>query len=644
MAQALRGWLAAALRGLLLVAFGAALVTGLGVADALTADPQDVKYYEVKATHDGSPETLSLIAGRFLGSPTRALEIFYLNVGRTQADGSALAEGEPLRAGWKLVLPWDASGDGVQYGPPPWPHAGSASQPLGGGPTDVDGSGRGDLVRAGVVFLLLLLFLLLLIGLVIRRRSRRPLLQRTVGAVARAPIQARATRALPASVIAQAPIPVAPTWSEPLSRASPVGSGHESGSGRDGYVSEAARAAQVPSAVSHVPPYASAPGLAAPGTQRDRADPWPEGPATSSWRGASATWPEEPVSWLEKPSPWLNAPEPWLDTPPWLDEVEPWHDVRRPWPHALASPVDEPSSSQRATAAPAVARIPSDAPLRPWVDLRSPFLETPEPSDLPLADDVIGPVVELSPTEATLAEPDHESAGSWMLVELDTAGTPVRPDGPITHNDRQRLRALLEARYDRYAQVVHNQMAQRPGLRPIQGEHMDAAVTELVAVVAFGAGDEVFDSTEPDAVAARTVCLTGGARRLPTHLGAVFGSWTFDPRLLWRAGMTVVAEDVLLGVAPPGRPPLSRPVMAAWSAAGRRADGLIDEADRVLFMPGSRWRVVGVEGPDPRSPSVLFLRQMVAAEWAQSGESMSAVEQDRRALESLRRAIDIEPV
>ncbi|MGI5239303.1 S8 family serine peptidase [Dactylosporangium sp. CA-139066] len=84
---------------------------------APTASGQEYqKYYTVAQSYQGSPENLPEIAGRFLGSAGRSQEIFNLNVGRPQPAGGALSDPANLRADWYLVLPWDAHGDGVQYG------------------------------------------------------------------------------------------------------------------------------------------------------------------------------------------------------------------------------------------------------------------------------------------------------------------------------------------------------------------------------------------------------------------------------------------------------------------------------------------------------------------------------------------------
>lgn len=99
-------------------ALAGAATIGLVVlcAPAALAADENVKYYTVTTSYNGSPENLTEISSRFLGSGSRSAELFNLNTGRTQPDGGALADSNKLDAGWMLVLPWDAVGAGVQYG------------------------------------------------------------------------------------------------------------------------------------------------------------------------------------------------------------------------------------------------------------------------------------------------------------------------------------------------------------------------------------------------------------------------------------------------------------------------------------------------------------------------------------------------
>ncbi|WFE61215.1 S8 family serine peptidase [Micromonospora sp. WMMD712] len=99
-----------------LVAAGALVVAPLAPV-AAAPPPAYVKYYAVTAGPRGTAEDLTGLATRFLADPDRADEIYRLNEGRRQPDGRTLtAVGQRLAAGWVLVLPWDAVGDGVRYG------------------------------------------------------------------------------------------------------------------------------------------------------------------------------------------------------------------------------------------------------------------------------------------------------------------------------------------------------------------------------------------------------------------------------------------------------------------------------------------------------------------------------------------------
>ncbi|MEV4759984.1 S8 family serine peptidase [Micromonospora sp. NPDC049559] len=86
-----------------------------GPASPVAGDER-VKFYTVAEAGQSRPESLTDIAGRLLGATGRAQEIYHLNAGRRQADGGVLTDSTQLRAGWTLVLPWDAVGDGVRYG------------------------------------------------------------------------------------------------------------------------------------------------------------------------------------------------------------------------------------------------------------------------------------------------------------------------------------------------------------------------------------------------------------------------------------------------------------------------------------------------------------------------------------------------
>ncbi|MEU8820038.1 S8 family serine peptidase [Actinoplanes sp. NPDC048796] len=104
----------------LLLALAAVLVTvGAAPAPAAADEPNSTKYYIVRTSYQGKPETLYEIAAQFLGDERRFVEILRLNAGRKQPGGGVLSDALGLRQGWVLLLPWDAAGDGVEHGVPP---------------------------------------------------------------------------------------------------------------------------------------------------------------------------------------------------------------------------------------------------------------------------------------------------------------------------------------------------------------------------------------------------------------------------------------------------------------------------------------------------------------------------------------------
>lgn len=105
---------------------GAATLGAAYAAHAQTSGPsvvaeteESVPYYVVQSSVNGQQEFLFEIAQRFLGDGNRFNEIFELNEGRKQPDGTAMTTPTSLLPGWILQLPDDAKGPGVEFGPLP---------------------------------------------------------------------------------------------------------------------------------------------------------------------------------------------------------------------------------------------------------------------------------------------------------------------------------------------------------------------------------------------------------------------------------------------------------------------------------------------------------------------------------------------
>jgi hypothetical protein len=96
--------------------------TGLGASRPASPHPGWVKYFIVAPPNHGHKEFLFQIAVITLGKGTLYPEIVKLNKGRLQPDGGRLENPMTIEPGWILVLPPNASGPGVHYGPLPVVH------------------------------------------------------------------------------------------------------------------------------------------------------------------------------------------------------------------------------------------------------------------------------------------------------------------------------------------------------------------------------------------------------------------------------------------------------------------------------------------------------------------------------------------
>jgi hypothetical protein len=93
-------------------------------------------------------DTLWDIAERHLGDPFRWHEIYELNQGRPQADGTCLTDPDLIYAGWRLDMP----GDAVGLAPPPAPPAAEVPPPPPPPPLATDG-GSSRVIDGGMVLI-----------------------------------------------------------------------------------------------------------------------------------------------------------------------------------------------------------------------------------------------------------------------------------------------------------------------------------------------------------------------------------------------------------------------------------------------------------------------------------------------------------
>ncbi|MER6539222.1 hypothetical protein ABT215_36675 [Streptomyces sp900105755] len=165
-----------------LTALLTACLVALGTARQAEAAPAAddlVKVFVVQdpAQAGGQLATLQSIAAATLGDAGRADEIFELNRGQAQKDGSALnAPGDQLHPGWILRLPQDASGPGVQLAKDTGGGNGASAPPASGTASTGTGGARSTVLTiplaAAVALLGAILLAVVTAGIVGRRKVR----------------------------------------------------------------------------------------------------------------------------------------------------------------------------------------------------------------------------------------------------------------------------------------------------------------------------------------------------------------------------------------------------------------------------------------------------------------------------------------
>jgi hypothetical protein len=282
-------------------------------------------------------------------------------------------------------------------------------------------------------------------------------------------------------------------------------------------------------------------------------------------------------------------------------------------------------------------------------EIAAPPGETTEPPvalPLPRQLDNLAPASGAGPVALPVPVPGP-AAGELLSVPVRTVALPARapggrrlvPEGTIGRYTAEyrsgpeagaQLRTVLADRYDRYASLVGAIADRLP--RSVALEHDDAAFADLVAVVALAAGDSAIDASVPDVMS----CLVSGVLRLPRQPGPMFASWYRASGSQWRPGQVYAGAEALGATAPPGGPALTGPLMAVWSVTGRRLPGLADGPGAVVFVPGTRFQVIGVDGRYPEQPDLVLLRELLP----QPAVPAASTPSDQRVRESLRRLAD----
>ncbi|MFD3996006.1 hypothetical protein [Streptomyces sp. NPDC058548] len=234
-----------------------------------------------------------------------------------------------------------------------------------------------------------------------------------------------------------------------------------------------------------------------------------------------------------------------------------------------------------------------------------------------------------------------EQAGAVLL-----SGESTNP--AATPEDRHAVRSLLGEEYQQLASRSDLLANKLPGLRSTD---LTAIKPDLAAILVHHA-DSADPATRAQLVAAARTgtgpllpllrCLGSGLRKLPSHHGPVLlgapageGSLSAESLLSRYEPGTVLAEPGPVSALPVYDVALGATVeFGIWSTTGRRTAvfGGADEEAEVVFPPGTRFSVLGVEPADDTvdRPARVLLRELPLAESGQADE-----QRDRQARERL---------
>ncbi|QUF07816.1 hypothetical protein KCV87_08605 [Actinosynnema pretiosum subsp. pretiosum] len=225
--------------------------------------------------------------------------------------------------------------------------------------------------------------------------------------------------------------------------------------------------------------------------------------------------------------------------------------------------------------------------------------EPPEPSvpEVPVPLSVDGPLP--APVSPTWEEQSGEET--------------VPPEHRSTEMERDALRRMMGERYGEHAAVACRHLAERPS----DPEAFEAVVTDLAAVSAFLTQDhelltEAFRTGRLGRLWPHAAGVVSGLRRLPVHQGVTVG-WGEARRL--RTGDLLTDAAVLSTVAGPSMPVDGRVEFVVWSTTGRRVT-VVDSfgsvlQERVLFAPGTVFKVLAVVEPEETTPMQVMLQEVV---------------------------------
>ncbi|MFD5825649.1 hypothetical protein [Lentzea sp. NPDC060358] len=199
----------------------------------------------------------------------------------------------------------------------------------------------------------------------------------------------------------------------------------------------------------------------------------------------------------------------------------------------------------------------------------------------------------------------------------------VLPDHSSSDTERDTVRRALGERYGAHAATVCRLLAQRPDAEEDPAA-FEAMVTDLTALLACVSQDEemVVDQLRMGRLGRLrpyVACIVSGMNRLPVHSGVatVWGlTGSTGPRR-YRSGDVLVEHGLLDAIANPVGRIEGATEFLLWSVTGRRVEVsdrvAVTTEERVLFPPGTPFRVLAVAEAEGDHPQQVLLQEMAGA-------------------------------
>ncbi|MFG1918534.1 hypothetical protein [Micromonospora sp. NPDC048898] len=234
-----------------------------------------------------------------------------------------------------------------------------------------------------------------------------------------------------------------------------------------------------------------------------------------------------------------------------------------------------------------------------------------------------GPSAEPSPEHAPLRPADQRPVRFQTTPAPDAQGLPTSAG---LDAERSWLRQRFSTEFDATASSISRLIAEHPRLHGCADSLIDTVAVRLY----LSAPGEAVDSALRSGAAGDGVyfarCVAAGLARLPAHRGAACLAATLsgdDLREIAVRG-TLTEWGFTHAMAEPPINVLGNVDVLLWSMTARRTrllepPGDQHAADRVLFLPGTRFKVLDVTTPARDQPGRLLLRELSADERVRDG-------------------------